>query len=359
MKAAVFRQVGAPMAIEDLTLDGPRDDEVRIQVAGSGLCHSDYHFIVGDMPHPTPVVLGHEASGIISAIGRDVRGLRVGDAVVTCITGFCGHCPQCQTGHSYRCDEKPMRKVEPGEARLRRGNEPVHQFGQLGGFAEEVVVHQNFVTKLPEGMPLDVACLLGCGVLTGVGAVLNAAKVRAGQSVAVIGCGGVGLNVVQGARLAGASKIIAIDLNETKLGMAKAFGASDAVLGGEDAVGQVLELTNGGVDYAFEVIGGASTTRQAFMMLRKGGAAVVVGLPKFGADYNFPALQFLRGEVRILSSIVGSAPHQTEIPRYAELYQRKLLKLDELVSQRIPLDAINLGYDALAAGEVARSVIVF
>jgi S-(hydroxymethyl)glutathione dehydrogenase/alcohol dehydrogenase len=359
VKAAVLREVGAPMAIEELILDGPRANEVRIRVVGSGLCHSDYHFIIGDMPHPLPVVLGHEASGIITAIGADVGGFKVGDAVVTCFTGFCGACAQCQTGHSYRCDAKPARNMEAGEARLRTKTELVHQFGQLGGFAEEMVVHKSYVTKLPDAMPLDVACLLGCAVLTGVGAVINAAKVRCGETVAVIGCGGVGLNVVQGAKLAGASRIVAVDLNAKKLELAKRFGATDVVIGGEGAVEQVLELTKGGVDYAFEVIGNVAAMRQAFMMLRKGGAAVVVGLPKFGSDFAFPAVPFLRCELRVLSSMVGSAPHQIEIPRYGELYLKGALKLDELVSQRIPLDAINRGYEELAAGDIARSVIVF
>ena len=204
MKAAILREVGQPLSIEEVELDAPRDDEVRIRVVASGLCHSDYHFMVGDMPHPLPVVLGHEASGIVEAVGANVREVRPGDAVVTCISGFCGECCECQAGHNYRCDSKPMRPASVGDARITQRGTPIQQFGQLGGFAEEMLVHQHSVSKLPEGMPLDLAALLGCAVLTGVGAAVNRAAVKPGDAVAVIGCGGVGLNVIQGARLAGA-----------------------------------------------------------------------------------------------------------------------------------------------------------
>ncbi|WP_226948584.1 Zn-dependent alcohol dehydrogenase [Rhizorhabdus wittichii] len=347
------------MSIEDVDLDGPRPDEVRIRVAASGLCHSDYHFIVGDMPHPLPVVLGHEASGIVEAVGENVRHVKVGDAVVSCISTYCGECTQCQTGHNYRCDDKPARAPAIGEARLSQAGKPVHQFGQLGGFAEEMLIHAHSVSRIPEDMPLDVACLLGCAVLTGVGAAIERAKVRPGDMVAVIGCGGVGLNVIQGARLAGASRIIAVDLNPAKLELAKVFGATDLVAGGDGVVEQVRELTKGGVDYAFEVIGLAPTVRQAFMMLRKGGAAVMVGVPKFGSDISIPAMPFLQQEVSLISSMMGSVPFQVAIPRYAQLYLEGRLNLDSLVSQRIALTDINKGYEQLAAGSVARSVITF
>lgn len=359
MKAAVLHQVGQPMVIEEVGLDAPRAEEVRVRVAASGLCHSDYHFIVGDMPHPLPVVLGHEASGVVEAVGASVRHVRPGDLVVTCISGYCGECGECQTGHGYRCDAKPARAATPGESRITLRGQPVYQFGQLGGFAEEMLVHAHSVTKIPEGIPLDLAALLGCAVLTGVGAALNTAQIRPGDSVAVIGCGGVGLNVVQGASIAGASRIVAIDLNPSKLALATQFGATDVVRGGDGSVAEVLELTRGGVNYAFEVIGLAATVRQAFMMLRKGGAAVLVGVPKFGSDFAFPALPFLQKEVRVISSMMGSVPFQTAIPRYAQLYLDGALQLDPLISQRIPLEHINRGYEQLAAGQVARSVITF
>jgi S-(hydroxymethyl)glutathione dehydrogenase/alcohol dehydrogenase len=359
MKAAVLHEVGQPLIVEDVELDVPRADEVRIRVVASGLCHSDYHFIVGDLPCPLPTVLGHEASGVVEAVGENVRQYRPGDRVVTCTSAFCGECGQCQTGHSHRCDAKPSRPNAAGEARISLRGQPVYQFAGLGGFAEEMLVHQHSVSKLPEGMPLDVAALLGCGVLTGVGAVTNMAKVRPGETVAVIGCGGVGLNAIQAARIAGASRIVAVDLNPAKLELAKLFGATDTVLGGETAVAEVVELTKGGVDYAFEVIGLTQTVRQAFLMLRKGGAVVLVGIPKAGTELAFPSSPFLQKEVRVLSSLMGSSPFQVMIPQLAPAYLDGTLKLDPLVSQRIALSEINRGYEQLAAGEVARSLITF
>jgi len=359
MKAAILREVGQPLTIEDVELDAPRPDELRVRVVASGLCHSDYHFMVGDMPYPLPVVLGHEASGIVDAVGSNVREFKPGDQVVTCISTFCGSCGECQTGHSYRCDDRPTRGPAPEDARIRQNGNVINQFSQLGGFAEEMLVHRHSVVRLPDEMPLDVASLLGCSVLTGVGAAINRAAIRAGDTVAVIGCGGVGLNVIQGARLAGAERIVAVDLSPTKLDLAKLFGATDTILGGDDAVEAVTTLTNGGVDYAFEVIGLQTTIRQAFLMLRKGGAAVMVGVPKFGSDVIVPALPFLQKEVRLISSMMGSVPFQVAIPQYAQMYLDGRLLLDPLVSQRIALADINRGYADLAKGEVARSVITF
>ena len=358
MRAAILREIGAPLTIEDVELDAPRPDEVRVRVAASGLCHSDYHFMVGDMPYPLPAVLGHEASGVVESVGSNVHEFRPGDRVVTCISTFCGECGQCQSGHSYRCDDRPSRGPGAENARIHQGATPINQFSQLGGFAGEMLVHRHSVVKLPDEMPLDLASLLGCAVLTGVGAVLNRAQVKPGQTVAVVGCGGVGLNVIQGAKIAGAGRIVAVDLNPSKLELARQFGATDVVPGGDDAVDAVQQLT-GGVDYAFEVIGLQSTVRQAFLMLRKGGAAVLVGVPKFGSDVSVPALPFLQKEVRLISSMMGSVPFQVAIPQYAQMYLDGRLALEPLVSQRISLDEINRGYDDLAKGAVARSVIMF
>ena len=359
MKAAVLREACLPMTIEDVSLDQPRPDELRIRVAASGLCHSDYHFMIGDLPVPMPAVMGHEASGVVEAVGANVSQFKPGDRVVTCLSSFCGECVQCQTGHTHICGAKPNRPFLPGVSRMRMGSEPVFQFSGLGAFAEEMLVHQHAVTKLPEGMPLDVAALLGCGVITGVGAVTNRARVRIGQTVAVIGCGGVGLNAIQGARLSGASRIIAIDTNPAKLALARQFGATDVVPGGEDAVQEVLDLTGGGVDFAFEVIGLPATARQALMMCRKSGAAVLVGVHKSGSELSFPASAMFQRELRVMTSTMGSSPFQVLIPQLAQLYLSGQLMLDELVSQRIALADINRGYAQMIAGEVARSVIIF
>lgn len=359
MKAAVLREARLPMAIEEVSLDAPGPDELRIRVAASGLCHSDYHFMIGDLPVPLPAVMGHEASGVVEAVGENVRQFKPGDRVVTCLSSFCGHCHECQTGHTHICGDKPNRPFLPGVSRMRMGGQPVFQFSGLGAFAEEMLVHQHAVTKLPDAMPLDVAALLGCGVITGVGAVSNRAKVRIGQTVAVIGCGGVGLNAIQGARLSGASRIIAIDTNPAKLALARQFGATDAVMGGEDAVAQVIELTGGGVDFAFEVIGLPATARQAVMMCRKAGAAVLIGVHKAGTELTFPASALFQREVQVMTSTMGSSPAQVLIPQLAQLYLSGQLLLDELISQRIALADINRGYEQMVAGEVARSIITF
>jgi S-(hydroxymethyl)glutathione dehydrogenase / alcohol dehydrogenase len=358
MKAAVLRQLGR-LDIEDVALNGPRADEVRVRVLASGLCHSDYHAIMGDLPSPMPAVLGHEGAGVVEAIGADVHGIAVGDLVVTCISAFCGGCSECQRGRTHLCDDKPDRPEGAANARLSRDGEPLTQFAKLGAFAEEMVVHHRSVSKMPEGIPAASAALLGCAVLTGVGAVLNGARVEAGASVAVIGCGGVGLNAVQGARIAGASKIIAVDLNPDKLELAKAFGATHTVLAGPDSVAQVIDLTNGGVDYAFEVIGLPATMRDACMMLRKRGTAVLVGIAKMGAELAVPIMPFAFKEIRVMGSMMGSSPFQLFLPQLAQHYLSGGLKLDELVSEHIALEDINEGYARMAAGKVARSVITF
>jgi S-(hydroxymethyl)glutathione dehydrogenase/alcohol dehydrogenase len=359
MKAAILRAPREAMTIETVELNGPRPEEVRLRVAASGLCHSDYHAISGDMGTVFPVVLGHEASGIVEAVGSDVRGIAIGDRVVTCLSIFCGHCGDCQDGHSHLCSDKPVRANLETNSPIRQNGQAIHAFANLGAFAEEMVVHQSAIAKLPEGMPLDVASLLGCAVITGVGAATGSAKVRPGSTVVVLGCGGVGLNVVQGARLAGAGRIIAVDVNPAKLELARSFGATDTVAGGEGAVERVLELTGGGADYAFEVIGIPEVQTQACLMLRNRGTLALVGLPRTGSNFCAPAAAIIFRELRVIGSLVGSAPFQRVIPGLAQLYLDGRLTLDPLVSQRIALEEINRGYEQLIAGETARSVIVF
>ncbi len=359
MKAAVLRQLGR-MDIEDVELDGPRAGELRIRVLASGLCHSDYHMITGDLPTTLPAVLGHEAAGVIEAVGSDVSGFAPGDMVITCFSAFCGHCHECQDGHSHRCEDKPGKPTDrKAGSRITRNGEAIYQLGNLGGFAEEMVVHHRSAVKMPEGMPPTSAALMGCGVLTGTGAVLNAAKVEPGSTVAVVGCGGVGLNAVQGARIAGAVRIVAIDRSAEKLEMARKFGATDLVLAGPDAVGEVLELTRGGVDYAFEVVGSAATAQDALAMVRTGGTLVLVGVAAMDAKLSLPITSFLMTEKKVIGTLMGSTPFQTFLPKLAAHYLNGNLLLDELVSQQIPLEAINEGYAQMAEGKVARSVITF
>ncbi|MBV1918366.1 MAG: Zn-dependent alcohol dehydrogenase [Sphingomonadaceae bacterium] len=359
MKAAVLREIQQPLTIEDVELDAPRPDEVRIRVVGSGLCHSDYHSISGDLLTPMPAVLGHEAAGVVEAVGSDVSEFKPGDEVVSCTSMYCGHCRDCQTGHNNVCGNNPKSRAEDLPSRITRGKEAISQFAGLGGFAEEMLIHRTGLTKIPEGMPLDRAALLGCAVLTGVGAALNRGAVSPGSTVVVIGCGGVGLNVIQGARLAGAARIIAVDLNERKFDLARTFGATDCVKGGPDAVAEVREMTGGGADYSFEVIGLPSTQEQALMMLRRRGVFTVVGMAPSGSSFSVPGVMVMAMELEVRGSLMGSAPFQQAIPNYAQLYLNGKLKLDELVSQRIKLEDINDGYDNMIAGDVARSVIVF
>lgn len=357
MKAAILRAAQSAMTIETVELDGPRPDEVRIRVAASGLCHSDYHVVSGDLVSDFPIVLGHEASGVVEAVGSDVRGLVPGDRVVTCSSIFCGHCGECQDGLNHLCSDKPLRP-DPNSP-IRQNGEVIHQFCNIGGFAEEIVVHHSAVSKLPEAMPLDIASVLGCAVLTGLGSVTEGAKVHPGSKVVVVGCGGVGLLVVQGARLAGAAQIIAIDTNPAKLEMARTFGATDAVVSGDDLVERVVDLTGGGADYAFEVVGNTAVQRQACLMLRKRGTLTLVGLPRSGSEFSAPALAIITRELRVVGSLMGSVPYQRVLPTYAQLYLDGRLILDPLISQRIALEDINRGYEQLIAGETARSIITF
>jgi len=360
MKAAVLRQLGR-LDIEDVQLDGPRAEELRIRVLASGLCHSDYHVVTGDLPTALPAVLGHEAAGVVEAVGSAVTGFAPGDMVITCLSSFCGHCYPCQGGHNHRCEDKPGDPTDrdAGSRITASDGEAIYQLGNLGGFAEEMVVHQSSAVKMPEGLPASCAALLGCGVLTGTGAVLNAARVEPGSTVAVIGCGGVGLNAVQGARIAGAARIIAIDTNADKFDLARKFGATDVVQAGPDTVAEVIEMTRGGVDYAFEVVGTAATAQNAYDMVRAGGTAVLVGVAPLNSSLSVPITGMIISEKRVIGTLMGSTPFQTYLPKLAALYLQGSLLLDDLVSEEIPLDRINEGYAQMIGGNIARSVITF
>jgi S-(hydroxymethyl)glutathione dehydrogenase/alcohol dehydrogenase len=359
MKAAVLRQLGR-LDIEQVELDGPREGELRIRVLASGLCHSDYHMIMGDLPTVLPAVLGHEAAGVVEAVGEGVPGFARGDMVITCFSAFCGQCHECQDGNSHRCEDKPGKPANRASgSRITRNGEAIYQLGNLGGFAEDMVVHHRSAVKMPEGMPPASAALMGCGVLTGTGAVLNAARVEPGSTVAVVGCGGVGLNAVQGARIAGAVRIIAVDTSAAKLETARRFGATDTVLAGPGAPGEVVEMTRGGVDYAFDVVGGSATAQDALAMVRTGGTLVLVGVARHDAHLSVPITAFVMTEKKVIGTLMGSAPFQTFLPKLAAHYLGGNLLLDEIVSQQIPLEAINEGYAQMADGKVARSVIMF
>ncbi len=359
MKASVLFAPKTKFEIREVVVDKPAPHEVLVRIAASGLCHSDYHYVAGDLSVAMPAVLGHETAGIVEAIGSEVAAVAVGDHVVACPSSFCGHCNPCVSGLNHLCQDKPKRSENsPPRLSLADGT-PVQQGALIGGFAEQMLVHENALVALPREVPLDRAALLGCGVMTGLGTVFNAAKVTAGSRVVVIGCGGVGLNVIQGARLAGADQIIAVDRVPGKLEMARTFGATDTVASDERVVQAVRDLSKGGVDFAFEVIGLPATVEQAVLMLAPRGLMVMVGTMALTAKFSLPGFVFKKNEWRMTGTYLGSSPFTREIPRYAQLYMKGKLDLDSLISERIALDDVNRGFEVMLGATQARSVIIF
>ena len=359
MKAAVFREVNKPMEIEEISVSKPGPREVLVRTVAAGVCHSDMHFFNGTYPGQLPMVLGHESAGVVEAVGADVHYVKPGDHVITCLSVFCGHCEYCLTGHLTLCQEPELRRGPDEEPRVSDTAGPVNQFANLGSFAEYMLVHEHAVAKIREDMPLDRAALIGCGVTTGVGAVIHTAKVEPGATVAVIGCGGVGLSCVNGAALAGASRVIAVDMVASKLDLARKFGATDVVDGSDgDPVEQVKELTGGGVHYSFEAIGLKATAEQSFQMLMNGGTATIIGMIPPGAMVSLHGPDFLF-EKKIQGSFMGSNRFRVDMPRFVELYLQGKLHLDDMVSGRIKLADVNDALAALETGEIARNVILF
>ena len=359
MKAAVLRQVGTPLQVEDVQINKPGPHEVLIRTAAAGVCHSDLHFVEGSYPHPLPAVLGHESAGIVEQVGSEVRTVKPGDHVITCLSAFCGHCEHCITGHMSLCISPETRRDRKDEPRLSAPAGTMNPFRNLSSFAEQMLIHEHACTSIRKDMPLDVAALIGCSVTTGVGAVINTSSVRAGETVAVIGCGGVGLAAINGAAIAGAGRIIAVDRIGSKLNLAKHFGATDVVDASQgDPVAQVLELSQGGVHHSFEAIGLKQTAEQAFKMLRRGGTANVIGMIPIGVNIELHGADFL-AEKKIQGSLMGSNRFPVDMPRFVDMYMSGKLHLDEMISRRIRLDQVNEALDELKTGELARSVIVF
>jgi S-(hydroxymethyl)glutathione dehydrogenase/alcohol dehydrogenase len=359
MKAAVLRAIKQPLTIEDVELSKPGPHEVLIRTVAAGVCHSDLHFQNGSYVHELPAVLGHESAGVVEQVGSEVRYVAPGDHVITCLSVFCGHCEYCLKGRPALCEKTDTRRAADAAPRLSQKGAVMHQFADLSSYAEQLLVHENAVVKITKDMPLDRAALLGCGVTTGVGAVFNTAKVPAGATVAVIGCGGVGLSAIQGARIAGAGRIIAVDTLAAKLELAKRFGATDCVNASEgNPVQQVRQLTGGGVEYSFEAIGLKQTAEQAFGMLKNGGTATLIGMIPLGQKIELPGVAFLY-EKKIQGSNMGSNAFRVDMPRYVDLYLQGRLNLDDLISKRIRLDQVNEAFADLEKGSVARSVIVF
>ncbi|HEX4233058.1 MAG TPA: Zn-dependent alcohol dehydrogenase [Caldimonas sp.] len=360
MKAAVLHAPNQPMTIEAVAIGKPRRREVLVRTVAAGLCHSDLHFIEGAYPTPMPVVLGHESAGIVEAVGEDVTYLKPGDHVISCLSVFCGHCEFCLSGHPSIC-QTPEVKMPPGAAkRLTWQGRHLNQFLNLSSFAEQMLVHENALVTVRDDMPLDLASLIGCSVVTGYGAVVHTAKVEPGSTVAIFGAGGIGLATINAAQIAGAGRIIAIDKDPFKLELATKFGATDVLdaAGSDNVVKRIVELSGGGVHYSFECIGLKSTAEQSFSALRSGGTATLIGMIPVGTKIELHGPDFLR-ERRIQGCMMGSNRFRTDMPRLIEFYLRGRLHLQEMVSARIRLDQINEGFAALKAGGVARSVIVF
>ena len=358
MKAAIFHGPHQPLTIEDVELDEPMALEVVVRVVASGVCHSDLHFVDGFYPFPAPAILGHEAAGIVEAVGPMVDEFKPGDHVIACLSVFCGHCEYCLTGRTHLCGSRPVRPKD-APPKLRWQGTPVAQFANLSAYAEKMLVHQNAIVKVRDDMPFDRAALIGCGVTTGVGAALNTARVEPGSMVAVFGCGGVGLAAIQGARIGGARMIIAVDVHGLKLATARELGATHVVdASAHDPVPVIREMTGGGVDFSFEAIGLKKAAEQCFDCLRPGGTATVIGMIPVGQKIELEGSAFLR-EKKIQGSSMGSNRFKVDMPRYVDFYMQGRLKLDEMITRRMKLDEVNEAFRAMKAGEVARSVLMF
>jgi S-(hydroxymethyl)glutathione dehydrogenase/alcohol dehydrogenase len=360
MRAAVLHEVGKPLSVETVKINKPGPREVLIKTSFAGLCHSDLHFMEGLYPHPLPVILGHESAGVIEQVGSEVTYVKPGDHVITCLSVFCGTCPQCTSGRPVICTNTDV-KMPPGAAKRLQtaAGSHLNQFTNLSSYAEQMLVHENAVVKISKDFPLDRAALIGCGVITGVGAVFNTAKVRPGETVVVIGAGGIGMAAINGAAIAGAGRVIAVDTNATKLQLATKLGATDIVdPRNGDPVEQVMALVPGGVDHAIEAVGAKATAEQSFRMLAVGGTATIIGMVPFGTKIELHGWDFLR-ERKIQGSSMGSNRFRTDMPRLIDFYLRGKLHLDDWISARIKLDEINKGFADMKAGKTIRSIIDF
>lgn len=354
----MIRECPGWLDVTDLAVADPGPGEVLVHTRAAGLCHSDLHCIEGSFPTRVPAVMGHESAGIVEAVGADVTTVAPGDRVIACTSMACGRCAACVTGRPHLCTVRPSRDRALGPALTENGS-PVHQFAAIGGFAEQMLLPEEALLKIEQEIELDRAALIGCAVITGLGAVLNTAKVPPGARVAVIGCGGIGLNAVQGAIVAGAARVVAVDVAPENLELARQFGATDLIdASAGDPVAQVVELTRGGVDYSFEAIGRKETIEQAFAVLTSSGTATIIGIAPLGTVLELPATHFLM-ERRIQGCLMGSNRFRVDMPYYIDLYLHGRIKLDELIAERISLDAINDGYRSMQTGAAARRVITF
>ena len=371
IKAAVLHEVGKPapyaesrpLVIEELELEKPGEGEVLVRIAAAGLCHSDLSVIDGNRPRPTPMALGHEAAGVVEETGPGVSDLKPGDHVVMVFVPSCGHCLPCMAGRPALCEPGAAANAAgtliSGARRLSLNGQEVHHHMGVSAFAEYTVVSRHSLIGIDPGLPLDIAALFGCAVLTGVGAVVNTAGVWPGASVAVVGLGGVGLNALLGAGVAGAARIVALDLNGDKLDLARQLGASDTFNAGEaDCVERVREATGGGVDFAFEMAGSVKAMDLAYRITKRGGTTVSAGLSHPEHKFEVQHVNLVAEERTIKGSYFGSCVPLRDLPRFVALYRDGKLPVDRLMSGRVGLDDLNAAFDRLAAGESVRQVLV-
>jgi S-(hydroxymethyl)glutathione dehydrogenase / alcohol dehydrogenase len=359
MKAAVLHEGADRLRVEDVEVDRVGPHELLIETAAAGLCHSDLYHLRGVFEIPRPTVLGHESAGVVLEVGGEVDGFAPGDHVITCLTAPCGRCARCQAGRSYLCPATQAPRPAGEPPRLRRDGAEVHQFLNVSSFAERLLVHETAAVRIRPDMPLDLAALLGCGVTTGLGAVFVKAQVRPGDTVAVIGCGGIGLSAVQGARIAGAARIIAVDREAGKRATAIALGATDFVEAGDGDLGAAIrELTGGGVDHCIEAVGAPATATTAVEALAVGGTATIVGLMPAGTTFGVQG-RLLLDDRRIQGAYMGAEHFRVAMPRYVEMFMAGRLLLEEMVSSRIGLDGIDDAFASMEAGKALRDLVVF
>ena len=359
MKAAVCYEIGKPLVVEEVDLDPPKAGEVKVKLAATAVCHSDIHVFKGEIPGKFPTVGGHESAGYVEEVGKGVTGFKKGDPVVLSLLVSCGKCRYCLTGRSHLCNAK-----WPLDTETRMHNKKGQDLSMLfktGSFADYTIVDQSQLVKIPADMPMDRACLLACGVITGFGAVINRAKPPVMSSCVIIGIGGVGLNSVQGAAISGANPIIAVDISDNKLKAAKAFGATHTINSSKtDVIKEVQALTGGaGADYVFVTVGSTAAVAQGFAMSGPQGMTVIVGIPKFTDSLSVPPFMFIMGERILTGSFMGTTQLHTEIPKLVDLYKAGILKLDELITAHYPLEKINEAIESVEKGQALRNIITF
>ncbi|MEL7445190.1 MAG: Zn-dependent alcohol dehydrogenase [Pseudomonadota bacterium] len=359
-KAAILETPGEGLVIGEVEYSDPAPHEVLIDTKACGLCHSDLHFIDGAYPHPLPAVPGHEAAGVVRAVGSEVRTVKPGDHVVSCLSAFCGTCEFCVTGRLALCLGAATRRGKGDAPRITRADgSAVNQMLNLSSLSEQMLIHENACVSIDKEMPLDRAAIIGCAVTTGAGTIFNACELTPGQTVAVIGCGGVGLAVINAAKIAGAGKVIAADPLPEKRALAETLGATHTIDAlADDAAAQILEISNGGVDFGIEAVGRQAAADLAVASLRRGGTAVILGMMPLDCKVGLGAMDLLGGK-KLMGAIMGGNHFPVDLPRLVDFYMRGLLDLDTIIAERIGLEDVNAGFDKMRDGHSARSVVIF